>query len=249
LFISFAYFINSACKGNGYTDLFAYTLTLSTSKSRILTKTAACEQMKTFFTKSFSALHQQMSSSVPETRTSYRIAKEMYRNRLGIMHATRSALFIIIGIFSAGFGLKSFLLPNDFIDGGATGISLLISRVFELPLPAIILFINIPFILLGYKQIGHNFTLRTILAITGLAICIAVADYPAITKDKLLVSVFGGFFLGAGIGFALRGGGVLDGTEVLAIYISRKTRSTIGDVILVINVIIFLSAAYILGIE
>ena len=173
----------------------------------------------------------------------------MYRQRIGFFQTARSTALIIIGIFSAGFGLKSFLLPNAFIDGGATGISLLISVVLDLPLSALIIVVNIPFILLGYKQIGKVFTVRTLLAICGLALCLYFVDYPIITKDKLLVAVFGGFFLGAGIGFAIRGGGVLDGTEVLAIYISRKTGSTIGDVILVINIAIFLSAVYFLGIE
>ena len=173
----------------------------------------------------------------------------MYRQRIGFFQTARSTALIIIGIFSAGFGLKSFLLPNAFIDGGATGISLLISGVLDLPLSALIIVVNIPFILLGYKQIGKVFTVRTLLAICGLALCLYFVDYPIITKDKLLVAVFGGFFLGAGIGFAIRGGGVLDGTEVLAIYISRKTGSTIGDVILVINIAIFLSAVYFLGIE
>ena len=205
--------------------------------------------MKSIFSRSIAAWHRQQTRTPESRRTSYRVAKEMYRNRIGIFQATRSTIFILIGIFSAGFGLKSFLLPNDFIDGGATGISLLAAGVLGLPLPVIIIVVNIPFILLGYKQIGHIFTIRTLLAICGLAICLAVVDYPAITNDKLLVAVFGGFFLGAGIGFAIRGGGVLDGTEVLAIYISRKTGSTIGDVILVINIIIFLSAVVFLGIE
>jgi uncharacterized membrane-anchored protein YitT (DUF2179 family) len=205
--------------------------------------------MKSIFSKSLSAWHQQQTRTPESRRTSYRMAKEMYRNRIGIFQATRSAIFIVIGIFSAGFGLKSFLLPNEFIDGGATGISLLLARILNQPLPAVIIIVNIPFILLGYRQIGQIFTIRTILAICGLAICLALVEYPPVTKDKLLVAVFGGFFLGAGIGFAIRGGGVLDGTEVLAIYISRKTGSTIGDVILMINIVIFLSAVYFLGIE
>jgi uncharacterized membrane-anchored protein YitT (DUF2179 family) len=163
--------------------------------------------------------------------------------------AAKSAVFIVIGIFSAAFGLKSFLLPNSFIDGGATGISLLISRVFSVPLPYIIILVNIPFILLGYRQIGNVFTIRTLLGILGLAICLAVVNYPPVTNDKVLVAVFGGFFLGAGIGFAIRGGGVLDGTEVLAIFISRKTGSTIGDIIMVINILIFTSAVYVLDLE
>lgn len=205
--------------------------------------------MKSIFSKSIAAWHQQQTRTPETRRTSYRVAKEMYRYRIGLYQGARSAILIIIGIFSAAFGLKSFLLPNNFIDGGATGISLLLAKIFDIPLPIIILIINIPFILLGYKQIGKIFTIRTMLAISGLAICLALVEYPPITNDKLLVAVFGGFFLGAGIGFAIRGGGVLDGTEVLAIYISRKTRSTIGDVILAINILIFLSAVYFLGIE
>jgi uncharacterized membrane-anchored protein YitT (DUF2179 family) len=193
--------------------------------------------------------HRQQTRTPDTTRHSYREAKQMYRSRVGMFQAARSAVLIIIGIFSAAFGLKSFLLPNGFIDGGATGISLLLSRVLNQPLPALIILVNIPFILLGYRQIGQIFTIRTVLAICGLAVCLAIVDYPIITNDKLLVAVFGGFFLGAGIGFAIRGGGVLDGTEVLAIYISRKTGSTIGDVILIINILIFLSAVYLLGIE
>jgi uncharacterized membrane-anchored protein YitT (DUF2179 family) len=184
-----------------------------------------------------------------QVRKSYKVAKQIYRTRIGMLQTAKSAVFIIIGIFSAGFGLKSFLLPNDFIDGGATGISLLLTRIFNFPLPIIIILVNIPFILLGYRQIGNVFTIRTMLGILGLAICLAIVDYPMVTNDKLLVAVFGGFFLGAGIGFAIRGGGVLDGTEVLAIFISRKTGSTIGDIIMVINIIIFASATYFLGLE
>ena len=183
------------------------------------------------------------------TRRSYTMAKQIYRTRIGMLQTARSAAFIIIGIFSAGFGLKSFLLPNNFIDGGATGISLLLSGIFNFPLPIIIILVNIPFILLGYRQIGYVFTMRTVLGIIGLAICLALVNYPPVTNDKLLVAVFGGFFLGAGIGFAIRGGGVLDGTEVLAIFISRKTGVTIGDIILVINILIFSSAVYFLDLE
>jgi uncharacterized membrane-anchored protein YitT (DUF2179 family) len=182
-------------------------------------------------------------------RRSYTAAKQIYRTRIGMAQAIKGGVFIIIGIFSAGFGLKSFLLPNGFIDGGATGISLLLSRIFSIPLPLIIVLINIPFILLGYRQIGNVFTIRTVLSILGLALCLALIDYPPVTNDKLLVAVFGGFFLGAGIGFAIRGGGVLDGTEVLAIFVSRKIGATIGDIIMVINILIFATAVKFLGLD
>lgn len=158
-------------------------------------------------------------------------------------------ILITLGIFSAAFGFKGFLLTNHFIDGGATGISLLISAVYSIPLYILLIGINIPFIILGYSIIGKAFAIKTTLAILGLAFVVATVTFPDVTKDNLLVAVFGGFFLGAGIGLSVRGGAVIDGTEVLAIYLSRKFGTTIGDIIIVINVIIFSFAAYLLSIE
>ena len=161
----------------------------------------------------------------------------------------RDILFVTIGVFSAAFGFKGFLLTNHFIDGGATGISLLISAITEIPLSILILTINFPFVILGYKIMGKQFAIKTALAIAALALVLATISFPNITDDKLLVAVFGGFFLGAGIGFAVRGGAVIDGTEVLAIFLSRKLGTTLGDIVMVINIIIFGAAAYFLGIE
>jgi len=154
-----------------------------------------------------------------------------------------------MGILSAGLGLKGFLLPNHFIDGGVTGISLIVNAVSGVPLSILLLLINLPFILLGFSQIGQSFALKSILAITGLALAVAIIQYPVVTSDKLLVAAFGGFFLGAGIGLAMRGGAVIDGTEVLAIYVGKKTGLTIGDVILIFNILIFSTAAYVLSLE
>lgn len=165
------------------------------------------------------------------------------------MQLFKDSIFIALGILAAGFGLKGFLLPNGFIDGGVTGISLLIMELTDYSLSLLILIINIPFIILGYYQIDKAFVIKSIIAITGLAIALAVIDYPIITSDKLLVAVFGGFFLGIGIGLSVRGGGVLDGTEVLAIFFSRKTGLSIGDFVLIFNVIIFSAAAYFLSLE
>lgn len=161
----------------------------------------------------------------------------------------RDLFFLIIGVFSAAFGLESFLLPNRFIDGGVTGISLLITETSNLPLYALIILVNIPFLILGYRVIGRVFTIKATLAILALALTLALIEFPEITQDKLLVAVFGGFFLGAGIGLSIRGGGVLDGTEVLAIFLSKRIGSKIGDVIIIINILIFLAAAYMLSIE
>ena len=161
----------------------------------------------------------------------------------------KDIFFIFFGIVAAAFGLESFLLPNRFIDGGATGISLLVSEVTSVPLAVLIVVVNIPFLFMAYKTIGKQFALKALLAILGLAMVLAFVDFPEVTQDKLLVSVFGGFFLGAGIGMSIRGGSVLDGTEILAIYLSKKLGVKIGDIIILINVFIFLAAAYLLSIE
>lgn len=179
----------------------------------------------------------------------YRFAKAFYVFRLTILFALRDILLAGLGILSAGFGLQGFLLPNRFIDGGVTGISLLMAEISGYSLSVLIVLINIPFLLLGWRQIGVSFAIRSALAIAGLAIVVAFFPFPIITSDKLLVAAFGGFFLGAGIGLAIRGGSVLDGTEVLAIYLSRRTGLTVGDVILLFNLVIFSVAAYLLGVE
>lgn len=181
--------------------------------------------------------------------TKYNKAKQAHQFKLTAIHFIKESFLIMIGVVSAGFGLESFLLPNSFIDGGVTGISLLTAELTTFPLQLLIIMINIPFIILGYRQIGRAFAIKSILAISGLALAITFIHYPVITSDKLLVAVFGGFFLGAGIGFAMRGGGVLDGTEILAISLSKRTGATIGDIILIFNIVIFSVAAYVLSIE
>lgn len=173
-------------------------------------------------------------------------AKRLRRN---IRNTVRDMIFMLLGVFSAGFGLKSFLIPNGFIDGGVTGISLLTNQETGVSLSILIILFNIPFLLLGYRQISRIFSLKSILAIAALAIVVAVIPYPIITKDRLLVAIFGGFFLGAGIGLSIRGGCVIDGTEVLAIYLSRKRSMTVGDFILLFNLVIFSAAAYLLSLE
>jgi uncharacterized membrane-anchored protein YitT (DUF2179 family) len=179
----------------------------------------------------------------------YQYAKKARLARLSIKRTIRDVLLLMIAVASAGFGLKGFLLPNGFIDGGAVGISLLLAKTTSFQLSALLIIVNIPFIIMGLRIISIEFAIKTALAIIALAAAVAIIPYPQITEDKLLVAVFGGFFLGAGIGLAVRGGGVLDGTEVLAISISRKTGGTIGDIILIINIIIFSFAAWLLSLE
>ncbi len=181
--------------------------------------------------------------------SNYTIAKQSLELRVTATRLLKDIAFISLGILSAGFGLKGFLLPNGFLDGGVIGISLLTEALTNYPLSVLIVIINAPFIVLGYFQIGKSFAIKSVVAIVGLAIALMVIDYPIITSDKLLVAVFGGFFLGGGIGLSVRGGSVIDGTEVLAIYLCRKSVLTIGDLILVFNIIIFSIAAYLLSIE
>jgi uncharacterized membrane-anchored protein YitT (DUF2179 family) len=163
---------------------------------------------------------------------------------------SKNIFLIVLGIFSAAMGLKGFLLSSRFIDGGVTGVSMLLSDVLGFPLAILIFFINIPFIALGYRQIGKTFALKSALAILGLSICLAFVKFPDVTPDKLLTAVFGGFFIGAGIGLAIRGGAVLDGTEIAALLVSRQSHLLrVGDVILILNIFIFLAAAFFLGVE
>lgn len=162
----------------------------------------------------------------------------------------KNTLLIVLGIFSAAFGLKGFLLSSRFIDGGVTGVSMLFSEVMDFPLAVLILVINLPFIAIGYRQIGKLFAAKSALAIAGLSLCLFLVKFPDVTPDKLLTAVFGGLFIGAGIGLAIRGGSVLDGTEIAALLVSRKSHLLrVGDVILILNVFIFLAAAFFLGVE
>ncbi|QJW90818.1 YitT family protein [Spirosoma taeanense] len=162
----------------------------------------------------------------------------------------KDMILIVAGILSAGLGLKGFLLSSRFIDGGVTGVSMLLASILHLPLPWLILVINLPFVILGYQRMGRQFAIRSVLAIAGLSLCLAVVPYPDVTPDLLLTATFGGFFIGAGIGLAMRGGAVLDGTEIAALLISRKSSILkVSDVILVMNVLIFGAAAFFLTIE
>jgi uncharacterized membrane-anchored protein YitT (DUF2179 family) len=157
---------------------------------------------------------------------------------------------IILGILSAGIGLKSFLLSSKFIDGGVTGISMLVAETTGLPISVLIFVLNAPFIYLGYRRLGALFAIKSALAIFGLSLCLAFIHFPDVTPDKLLTAVFGGFFIGVGSGLAMRAGAVLDGTEIAAVLVSKRTQLlSVSDVVLIVNVIIFSTAALFLGVE
>jgi len=164
--------------------------------------------------------------------------------------ALRDVAFVALGILSASMGLKGFLLSSHFIDGGVTGISMLLAQLFGWPLPILLLIINLPFLALGYRELGPGFAIRSALAMAGLALCLATVPFPDVTTDPLLTAVFGGLFIGAGIGLAMRGGAVLDGTEVAAVLVSSRTPLLkVSDVILLLNVVIFALAAASLGVN
>ncbi|HEY6503985.1 MAG TPA: YitT family protein [Chitinophagaceae bacterium] len=179
----------------------------------------------------------------------YQVAKNSWRKHKTLRSSIRSGFFVILGVLSAGFGLRGFLMPNNFIDGGVTGISLLINAKTGFSFSLMIIFFNLPFILLGWKQIGKGFSIKSIIAISLLALAVAVIPYPKVTDDKLLIAVFGGFFLGAGIGLTIRGGAVIDGTEILAIFLNRKRSLSVGDFIMIFNIVIFSAAAYLLSVQ
>jgi len=170
-------------------------------------------------------------------------------NRIIIRRHIKDAIFILLGVAMASIGLKGYILPNNFLDGGAMGVSLLLEMLTKIELSYLIILVNLPFIIIGAKQISIEFAIKSICAILALAILVHYVTLPDITHDKLLISIFGGFFLGAGIGLTIRGGAVIDGTEVLAITVSRKSSLTVGDFIAVFNILLFCSAIFLVGIE
>jgi len=170
--------------------------------------------------------------------------------------AVQDTIYSVFGIIICGFALKGFLVPNKFLDGGVTGMSLLISEVYgktedskNLILALSLIIINIPLLIMGAIQISKIFAYKTLACIIGLAICLVFVPYPQVTHDRLLVSIFGGFFSGVGIGLAMRAGCAIDGIEVLALYTGKKMSFSISEIILGMNVIIFLIAASKLGLE
>jgi uncharacterized membrane-anchored protein YitT (DUF2179 family)/predicted metal-dependent HD superfamily phosphohydrolase len=156
-------------------------------------------------------------------------------------------LLILIGVITAGFSLKGFLVPNEFFDGGITGISLLIHEIYHFNLAYVIVIANLPFIIMGIYSINGRFAAKTLFCIIMLGLCLLYVPYPLITSDKLLVSIFGGFFLGVGIGLTMRAGCAVDGIEVLALYTWRKTSFTISEIIMALNIVIFSIAAFHFG--
>jgi uncharacterized membrane-anchored protein YitT (DUF2179 family) len=161
-----------------------------------------------------------------------------------------NALFIVAGILCAAMGIKGFLLSSNFIDGGVTGVSMLLSKATGVSLAVLLPAINLPFVAVGLHQMGVAFAIRSAIGIAGLAGALALIPFPDVTPDLVLTAIFGGFFIGAGIGLAIRGGAVLDGTEIAALLISKRADLIrVGDVILGFNVVLFLAAIALLGVN
>jgi uncharacterized membrane-anchored protein YitT (DUF2179 family) len=178
-----------------------------------------------------------------ETRETKRL------QRLELSNHIRNFLLIAAGIAAATFGLKGFLLPEGLLDGGATGISLLINRVTQFDISILIMLINLPLIYIGWRQVSRRFAVKTFFAVAVFALVVHFVEFGALTHDRLLIAVFGGFFLGAGIGLAMRGGAVIDGTEVLAVWISRHSSLSVGDFIALFNVVLFTAAVFLVNLE
>ena len=156
---------------------------------------------------------------------------------------------ICIGILLASVGLKAFLLPNGFLDGGVTGIAILISQLFELDISIVLIIVSIPFLLIGWKTLNKKIVLKSFISITVLAIFIHFENFTSVTDDKLLIAIFGGLFLGGGIGITIKNGAVLDGSEIIGIFFSNRFGVSIGKVILFFNIILFSITAFLISIE
>ncbi|MGE7980237.1 MULTISPECIES: YitT family protein [Psychrobacillus] len=159
-------------------------------------------------------------------------------------------IMIAIGAILMAVGLELFLVPNQILDGGVVGVSIIISHLTGVRLGIFIFILNIPFFFLGYKQIGKTFALSTLFGITILSLCTSYLHHiDPFTKDLLLSTVFGGIVLGVGVGLVIRNGGSLDGSEILAILFNKSLPFSVGEIIMIINLVIFSIAGFVFNWE
>lgn len=179
------------------------------------------------------------------------MAKRYKSDRVNWKHvwSVKNLLHIIAGVSLAVLAMKGFMIPNRFLDGGVTGISILLHEIFHINISILVIALNLIFIYFGYSKIGKTFAVQTSIAVILLSIGLLFIDIPAITNEKLLIAIFGGIFMGAGIGLVIRGGGVIDGAEVIAVFTRRKVGFSNSEIIMLINCIIFAVAAFEFGIE
>ena len=154
-----------------------------------------------------------------------------------------------IGVLFAVLALKGFMVPNNFLDGGVTGISILFRVIFGIDISFFLILLNLPFIYVGYIKIGKTFAVQTLIAVLMVSLLMKILPVPLVTEDKVLIAVFGGFLIGLGIGFVIKGGAVIDGLEVIAEYTTKKYGLTSGEIILIVNSMLILGSALQFGIE
>lgn len=158
-------------------------------------------------------------------------------------------IFTLLGIACAVIAIKGFMMPNHFLDGGVTGMAILAHEIFHINIGLVLIILNIPFLIIGYKKMGSSFAIQSMLTVIVLAVALHFINIPTVTSDKVLISFFGGLMMGLGVGFVIRAGAVFDGLEVIADYTQRKLGLTSSEIIIFINSGIFLVAAIFLGIE
>ena len=161
----------------------------------------------------------------------------------------KNFLLIFLGTSLAVLAMKGFMIPNRFMDGGITGISILLHEIFRINISFLVIILNVLFVYLGYKRIGKTFAVQTCIAVMLLSVGLVFIDINPITHDKLLIAIFGGILMGTGVGLVIRGGGVIDGAEVIAVFTGRKTGFSNSEIIMLINTIIFAVAALQFGLE
>ena len=179
------------------------------------------------------------------------MAKKYKSDRIDWKHvwSIKNLLHIIAGSGLAVLAMKGFMIPNRFLDGGITGISILLHEIFHINISVLVIVLNVLFIYLGYRRIGKTFAVQTTIAVLILSAGLLFIDITPITKDKLLIAIFGGILIGTGIGLVIRGGGVIDGAEVIAVFTKRRTGFSNSEIIMLFNTIIFAVAAFQFGIE
>lgn len=153
------------------------------------------------------------------------------------------------GVFISVVALKGFMIPNNFVDGDVTAVSILFKEIFKVHISYFLVFINLPFVYIGYRIISKTFAVKSLIAILFMAFLMVVLDVPTVTKDKLLIAVFGGFLMGLGIGLVIRGGGIVDGLEVIAQFTQKRIGFTTSEIIMVFNSFVILGAAFEFGLE
>jgi uncharacterized membrane-anchored protein YitT (DUF2179 family) len=175
-------------------------------------------------------------------------AHQRVHKRLSTASIIKRTLFIILGALLVSVALEIFLIPNNIIDGGIVGISIMLAHFINIPIGVFLFVLNLPFIFLGYKQIGKTFAISTLFSILIMSIGTQLLHPVApLTTDRLLSPVFGGIILGIGVGLVIRSGGSLDGTEIVAILFNKKTPFSVGEVVMFFNLFILGSAGFVFG--